>query len=68
MVTAVTRTDTVHMRIFAEELALRAVEIVTTPLGLAGAAVILIAVFTGLGGRAVLYLQTLPVRLTSEER
>lgn len=48
------------MRTFAEELGLRAVEAVATPLGLAVAAVITIALVTGLAGRAMLYLQTLP--------
>ena len=56
------------MRTFAEAQALRAIEIATTPLVLIGAAVVIIAVFTGLAGRIALYLETLPARLETGRR
>jgi hypothetical protein len=56
------------MRTFAETQALRVVELATTPLILIGAAVVIIAVFTGLAGRIALYLETLPARLETVRR
>ncbi len=53
-----------HMRTFAIETASRAIEIVTTPIALVGVILLLIVVFSGVAGRAVLLLESRTARIS----
>jgi len=53
------------MRTFAIETTLRTIEIVTTPIALAGIVFVLFVVFSGAAGRAVLYLESRSSRIGS---
>jgi len=53
-----------HMRTLAIETASRAIEIVTTPIALAGVFLVLIVVFSGVAGRAVLLLESRTTRIS----
>jgi hypothetical protein len=55
--------ETGHMRTFAIETASRAIEIVTAPIALAGVILVLIVVFSGAAGRAVLLLESRIARI-----
>ena len=53
-----------HMRTFAIETASRTIEIVTTPIALVGVVLVLIVVFSGVAGRAVLLLESRTSRIS----
>jgi hypothetical protein len=60
--------DGVAMNAMAEYLALRAMELVGSPGALVVIALLVMATFSGIAGRIVLYLETLPTVLSARSQ
>lgn len=54
--------DTGLMRAFAEDLAIRAIDVLASPIALAAVGILFLAVFSGLAARMVLYVESLAAR------
>lgn len=68
MVGRVTSGHAGGMRAFAEDIALRAIDLVAAPAAILGVALVLGLVFSGLAGRAVLFLEVVPSRMLALAR